>query len=57
MTDIGKVYYTSRKMEKGWVYKYKGKESIIYKEREDAENAMLLEILKPNRNGVISNLT
>lgn len=57
MTDIGKVYYTSRKMEKGWVYKYKGKESIIYEEREDAEKAMLLEMLKPNRNGVISNLT
>ena len=43
---VGKVYFTSRKMEKGWVYKYKGRESKIYEDRKDAENAMLLEILR-----------
>ena len=55
MTDsVGKVYFTSRKtkvgflsykLEKGWVYKYRGKESKIYEYRKDAEYAMMLEIL------------
>ena len=45
MTDsVGKVYFTSRKtkvgflsykLEKGWVYKYRGKESKIYEYRKD----------------------
>ena len=55
---VGKVYFTSRwsdeiygsrvsssKLEKGWVYKYRGKESKIYEYRKDAEYAMMLEIL------------
>ncbi len=55
MTDsVGKVYFTSRKtklgflsykLEKGWVYKYRGKESKIYEYRKDAEYAMMLDIL------------
>ena len=55
---VGKVYFTSRwtpvytgriclsyKLEKGWVYKYRGKESKIYEYRKDAEYAMMLDIL------------
>ena len=51
---VGKVYFTSRrtkvgflsyKLEKGCVYKYRGKESKIYEYRKDAEYAMMLDIL------------
>ena len=54
MPTIGKVYFTSRKtklgfesykMESGWVFKYRGKESKIYKEKKEAEYHMMLMIL------------
>lgn len=51
---IGKVYFTSRKtklgfesykMESGWVFKYRGKESRIYEDKRQAEYHMMLMIL------------
>lgn len=54
MPTIGKVYFTSRKtklgfqsykMESGWVFRYRGKESKIYQDKKEAELDMLVRIL------------
>jgi len=54
MPTIGRVYFTSRKtrlgyqnweVESGWVFRYRGKESKIYKDRKEAELDMLVRIL------------
>ena len=54
MPTIGRVYFTSRKtrlgyqnweIESGWVFRYRGKESKIYKDRKEAELDMLVRIL------------
>jgi len=54
MPTIGRVYFTSRKtklsfssykMESGWVFRYRGKESKIYEDKKQAEYHMMLMIL------------
>ena len=54
MPTIGRVYFTSRKtklgfssykMESGWVFRYRGKESKIYEDKKQAEYYMMLMIL------------